>query len=476
MRARSWDEDRPILTTPSDGLSEAMERSVDDLGALRLFDPTTSRRPVIAAGAPWFMTLFGRDSLLAAWMALPLGIELPLGVLEALALLQGSKVDAASEEEPGRILHELRFTEASTLSLLSGSPYYGSVDSTPLFVMLLAEACRWGAAPEDVEALLPAADAALRWIITFGDLDGDGFVEHLRRSPLGLANQGWKDSWDGIRYRDGSVATAPMALCEVQAYVFGAYRARAELARWFGASHDSAAEWDERATALRSAFNERYWMDDVGTFAVALDADKHQVGSVTSNPAHCLWTGIVDEQLAPRVGASLVSAPLWSGWGIRTLSADNAGYNPMSYHCGSVWPHDNAIAVAGLARYGLFTEARQVAEGLLRAAAADEGALPELFCGVERDDVGVPVSYPTSCQPQAWAAAAPLLVLRSLLGFEPSAPDQVLRLRGGDLPGDCLPLTWNGIHLADHHVGVTVTADEVVVRGLPPGWTLDAAV
>jgi glycogen debranching enzyme len=474
VRARSWEQDMPLLESRDDRLRRAMAQTLVDLGALRLFDPAVQRRPVIAAGAPWFMTLFGRDSLLAAWMSLPLGLDLPLGVLEALAALQGQEIAAERDEQPGRILHELRFTRASTLSLLAGEPYYGSADSAPLFVLLLGQVACWGAPAAVVRSLLPAADAALHWIEEFGDRDGDGFVEYLRATPAGLANQGWKDSWDGVRYGDGRVAEAPLALCEVQAYVYAAYRARAALARWLGEPASVATAYDARAVTLRRAFNERFWMPEAGTFALALDAAKRQVDSVTSNPGHCLWTGIVDDELAPQVGASLVSPPMWSGWGIRTLSAMNGGYNPMSYHCGSVWPHDTAIAVAGLTRYGLDDEARLVASGLLDTAATSNGALPELLCGVDRADVEVPVAYPTSCRPQAWAAAAPLLLLRSLLGLEPDAPARRLRIRASALPGSWRPLRWDGIHVGDHRIAVTIDGGNVTVEGAPASWEVEA--
>jgi glycogen debranching enzyme len=419
------------------------------------------------------MTLFGRDALLTAWMTLPLGCELALGVLEALALLQGKAVVPARDEQPGRILHELRFNRAARLELLAGDPYYGSADSSPLFVMLLAEAMRWGAPRDAVQALVPAADAALDWITTFGDCDGDGFVEYMRASPDGLANQGWKDSWDGIRYGDGRVAAAPLALCEVQAYVYAAYLARADLARWLGEPTGVADDLLERAASLRRRFHEQFWMEDAGTFAIALDADKRQVDSVTSNPGHCLWTGIADESVAGRVGATMVDPTLWSGWGIRTLSTANEGFNPMSYHCGSIWPHDNAIAVAGLARYGLVEYAQRVASALLDVADHDGGALPELFCGIDRSDIEVPVSYPTSCQPQAWSAAAPILILRSLLRLEPNAPDRVLRVAADAVPASWRPLSWIGIHVADQRVDVRV--DEALeVRGIPAGWRIEA--
>lgn len=417
-RARAWLAAAPALRTADRRLGTAYDRAVADVEALRLHDPTGRHRPVIAAGAPWFMTLFGRDALISAYMALPVDPDLALGVLEALADLQGTRVDPVSEEEPGRIMHETRYGGVAAPTLMGGSTYYGSADATPLFVVLLGELSRWGLPEADLRRLLPAADRALAWLDDHGDRDGDGWVEYRRTTPSGLANQGWKDSWDGIRYRDGRVAEAPIALCEVQAYAYAAHRARAAVARRLG-DVATAMRHDDRATDMAERFDRQFWLPEAGWYAVGLDADKRPIDSLTSNIGHCLWAGIVRPDRAAAVAHRLVSPDLWSGWGIRTLSASDGGYDPMSYHCGTVWPHDSALGVAGLRRYGFVDAACRVAEGLLDAAQAWGGRLPELFCGLDRDEVETPVPFPTSCSPQAWAAATPFLLLRTLLGLEP---------------------------------------------------------
>lgn len=354
-------------------------------------------------------------------MALLVDPELAVGVLQTLARFQGRDVDPRHDEEPGRILHEMRFGEAGSLSLGGGSIYYGTADATPLFVMLLGELRRWGVARDVVDELLPNADRAIEWIEQFGDADGDGYVEYQRATDRGLANQGWKDSWDGIRYGDGRVAQAPIALCEVQAYTYGAYLARAHFA--FEAGDTATYErFRARAAQLKTAFNRDFWLEDRGWFAVGLDADKRPIDSLTSNIGHCLWAGIVDEDKAERVAGTLTSPEMTTGWGLRTLSSANGGYNPISYHCGSVWPHDTAIVAAGLARYGFDAAAHQLIFGLLDAASAQGGRLPELFSGLDRGELPVPVAYPTSCSPQAWAAASPLLCLRTLLRLDPWIP------------------------------------------------------
>ena len=383
--------------------------------------PTTPSGWWWPPGAPWFMTVFGRDSLLTAWMALLVDPDLARGVLQTLARFQGTDVDPRHDEEPGRILHEMRFGDAASLSLGGGSIYYGTADATPLFVMLLGEMRRWGVAREMVDELLPNADRAIEWIEQFGDADGDGYVEYQRATDRGLANQGWKDSWDGIRYADGRVAEAPIALCEVQAYTYGAYLASAHFAFEVGdtATYD---RFRAKAAQLKAAFNRDFWLEDKGWFAVGLDADKRPIDSLTSNIGHCLWTGIVDEDKARRVAEALVSPAMFSGWGVRTLSKDSGGYNPISYHCGSVWPHDTAIVAAGLARYGFDAAAQKLIFALLDAAGAQGGRLPELFSGLDRGELSVPVGYPTSCSPQAWAAASPLLCLRTLLRLDPWIP------------------------------------------------------
>ncbi len=468
-RLAEWRRQVPQVETDHPILKEVVARSAEDLGALRIFDPDFPERVVVAAGAPWFMTVFGRDSLLTAWMALLVDPDLARGVLQTLARFQGKEVDPRHEEEPGRILHEMRFGDAASLSLGGGSIYYGTADATPLFVMLLGEMRRWGVAREMVDELLPNAARAIEWIEHFGDSDGDGYVEYRRATDRGLANQGWKDSWDGIRYGDGRVATAPIALAEVQAYTYGAYLASAHFAFEAG---DTAAydRFRSKATQLKANFNRDFWLEDKGWFAVGLDADKKPIDSLTSNIGHCLWTGIVDEDKALQVARALVSPSMFTGWGLRTLSSDNGGYNPISYHCGSVWPHDTAIVAAGLARYGFDGAAQQLIFGLLAAASAQGGRLPELFSGLDRGELNLPVGYPTSCSPQAWSAASPLLCLRTLLRLDPWIPYGKTWLCP-NLPEGIGHLRVEGIPLAGSRVTIEV-GDEVPggvsITGLPP--------
>jgi glycogen debranching enzyme len=468
-RLAEWRRQVPQVETDHPVLKEVVARSAEDLGALRIFDPDYPERVVVAAGAPWFMTVFGRDSLLTAWMALLVDPDLARGVLQTLARFQGTDVDPRHDEEPGRILHEMRFGDAASLSLGGGSIYYGTADATPLFVMLLGEMRRWGVARELVDELLPNAHRAIEWIEQFGDADGDGYVEYRRATDRGLANQGWKDSWDGIRYGDGRVADAPIALCEVQAYTYGAYLASAHFAFEVGdtATYD---RFRTKAADLKAAFNRDFWLEDKGWYAVGLDADKKPIDSLTSNIGHCLWTGIVDEDKARRVAEALVSPSMFTGWGLRTLCRDNGGYNPISYHCGSVWPHDTTIVAAGLARYGFDGAAQQLIFGLLDAASVQGGRLPELFSGLDRDELTVPVGYPTSCSPQAWAAASPLLCLRTLLRLDPWIPYGKIWL-SPNLPETIGYLKVEGIPLAGSRVTVEVgsgVTGGVSITGLPP--------
>ncbi len=468
-RLAQWRRQVPQVETDHAGLREVVLRSSEDLGALRIFDPDHPERVVVAAGAPWFMTVFGRDSILTAWMALLVDPELARGVLQTLARFQGTDVDPRRDEEPGRILHEMRFGEAASLSLGGGSIYYGSADSTPLFVMLLGEMRRWGVSRELVDELLPNADRAIGWIEQFGDADGDGYVEYQRATDRGLANQGWKDSWDAIRYADGRVAEAPIALCEVQAYVYGAYLARAHFAFEVG-DNATYQRFRTKAAQLKKAFNRDFWLEDKGWYAVGLDADKKPIDSLTSNVGHCLWAGIVDEDKAALVAQKLLSPQMFSGWGIRTLSTDNPAYNPISYHRGSVWPHDSALVAAGLARYGFDAGAQRLILGLFDAAATQGGRLPELFSGLDRSELGVPVGYPTSCSPQAWSAASPLLCLRTLLRLDPWIPYGKTWL-SPNLPEGIGYLKVDGIPLAGSRVTIeagTDVAGGVTVTGLPP--------
>jgi glycogen debranching enzyme len=474
-RMRAWRLSNPRITSPDRAFTASLEAGARDLGALQIEDPHQPGCPVFAAGAPWFMALFGRDSLLTGWMALGLDPRLALCTLRTLARLQGTRVDPLTEEEPGRILHEVRLGREAALALGGGTTYYGTVDATPLFVMLLGELQRWGALPDDDRpSLIAAADRALDWMIEYGDADGDGFVEYRRHTDRGLINQGWKDSFDGINHADGHLAAAPIALCEVQGYVYAAFLARARLADVDGDTA-TAQQWRTRAARLKAAFNLAYWMPEYAAFAVGLDGAKHQVDAITSNMGHCLWTGIVEDDKAAAVASHLTAPTLSSGFGIRTLATDMNAFNPMSYHNGSVWPHDTAIAVAGLARYGFAEEAQRISLDLIDASQHFGGRLPELFCGFDRAEFPAPVPYPTSCSPQAWAAAAPRLILRSLLRVNPDVPDGRIQLQP-IVPDRLLPLRLENLPLAGGRVDIAVDAvGRIDISGLPPGLRLSTS-
>ncbi len=463
-RLRAWRERSPEVRTADPGLTSVLARSVEDLGSLRIFDPQHPQRSVVAAGVPWFMALFGRDSLITSWMLLPLDARLAVGTLQTLADHQGTRLDDASEEEPGRILHEIRFGPASGFATGGRSVYYGTADATPLFVMLLGELQRWGSDAASVAELLPHADRALEWIDRYGDADGDGFVEYRRKTPSGLQNQGWKDSWDGVNFADGRMAEAPIALAEVQAYCYAAYRARAHFAANDG-DHAGRRRWLDRAAELKRRFNEAFWLPERGWYATGLDKDKRPIDALTSNIGHCLWTGIVDDDKAESVAEHLLSPAMFTGWGVRTLASSMTAYNPVSYHNGSVWPHDNALCIAGLMRYGFVEHAQRVIVGLLSAAEHFEHRLPELFCGFGTDEFPAPVPYPTSCSPQAWAAAAPLSILRSLLRFDPELPVHQLHCAPA-VPSRYLPMSVTGLHVAGVDVDVELGTHGWSVGGL----------
>ena len=471
-RYRAWREQAPVVGVENESLGRILERSLTDLGALRITDPANPERTAVAAGAPWFMALFGRDSLLASFMALPVDQSLALGTLQTLAHYQGTKVDPLTEEQPGRILHEVRLGVDTGLALGGGGVYYGTADATPLFVCLVGELCRWGFEDDELGSLLPHVDRALAWVSEHGDRDGDGFVEYERLHDGGLANQGWKDSWDGITFADGSLPRAPIALCEVQGYVYAAYVARALLARHFG-DDSSAQQWRDRAAELKEEFNKRFWLPDRGQFALALDRDKRAVDASASNIGHCLWTGIVDEDKAEAVADRLLAPAMFTGWGVRTLASDMGAYNPASYHNGSVWPHDNALIAAGLMRYGFVEHAQRIAVGLLDAADRFGGRLPELFCGFGRDEYPEgPVAYPTSCSPQAWATTTPLMLLRTLLRYDPCLPHGTVWLAPAMPPGfgrvrvDNVPLGGDRVRFE------IASNDDADIANLPAGLAL----
>ncbi len=425
--ARPVPWNRPEVHAGDQRLTRWVDRALDDLDALRM---TTAQHPeetFLAAGAPWFFTLFGRDSLWAARMMLPLGTQLAGSTLRVLAGLQGTRDEPESAQEPGKIMHELRRQSLVIDDDITLPPlYYGTVDATPLWVCLLHDAWQWGLPDDEVRALLPNLEAALGWMRDSGDADGDGLLEYIDRSGHGLANQGWKDSGDSVQWRDGSLADGPIALCEVQAYAYEAAMGGAALLEAF--DRPGAEEWRAWAERLRTAFHAAFWITDaercgdLGPYpAIALDAQKRPVDTVTSNLGHLLGTGLLDAEQSALVAARLGSPELDSGYGLRTMSTDSTGYWPLSYHGGSVWTHDTAIAVLGLAREGHDAVATSLARGLLRAAEGFDYRMPELHSGDPVDEVGLPVPYPAACRPQAWSAASSVAVLSAALGLRPDA-------------------------------------------------------
>jgi len=437
----------------------ALERSTADLGLLVNDGPDQGER-YIAAGVPWFSCLFGRDSIITSLQMLAVQPEIARATLSILARLQATKVDEFHDAAPGKILHELRSGELARTNEIPHTPYYGTVDATPLWLMLLDEYERWTGDSTLIERLWPNALAALDWLDRHGDLDGDGFIEYQRLSERGLVNQGWKDSADSVRNRDGSLGEGPIALVEVQGYAYAARRGLARLARLRG-DEALATSQENAADRLRRRFEDAFWMEDAGTYAMALDGAKQQVDGIASNAGHALWTGIADEKRAVRTAAALTGGGMWSGWGIRTLSADTIGYNPIGYHLGSIWPHDNAICAAGFARYGLFDATRQVAGALFEATAYfREARLPELFCGFERATSPLPVPYPVACSPQAWAAGSLYHLMSAALGLRPDARAGRLELVRPALPKWLPSLRLLGLRVGAAAVDLEFSAQE----------------
>jgi glycogen debranching enzyme len=417
---KTWQDEVPQVTGGYDVVWHVMERSVVDLASLRLQACVEGNAfSLPAAGLPWFMAIFGRDTLITSYQSIWVGPELARGALIALAGLQGREMNDFKDEEPGKILHEIRFGELAALGLKPHRPYYGSSDSTPLWLVLLSEYWRWTRDDATVRDLKDNALRALAWIDRYGDRDGDGYIEYKTRSPQGLRTQGWKDSWNGILFADGSMPEVPIALCEFQGYAFDAKQRTAELADQVWKDPELAARLRREARELFERFNRDFWTDERGGYyALGLDRDKRQIDSLTSNMGHLLWSGIVPEDRAQIVARQLLGDGMWSGWGVRTMSWDDAGYNPIGYHIGPVWPHDNSIISAGLYRYGLREEANRIAVAMLEASSYTEFRLPEVFAGYSRDEAPFPVRYPTASSPQAWATGAPFLWLRLALGLE----------------------------------------------------------
>jgi glycogen debranching enzyme len=438
-----WIEQAPKLESSWDKLGHIYWRSLVDLAALRFYPDILPGASVPAAGLPWFMALFGRDSVITSYQSLPFVPDLAETTLRVLAARQGQQVDDFRDEEPGKILHELRVGELTQFGERPHSPYYGAADSTPLWLVLLDETERWTGDANLVSDLEANARAALIWIDEYGDLDGDGYVEYQRRNAeTGLENMCWKDSWNSIIFADGTNSKLPRATCEIQGYVYDAKRRCARLARDFWGDPELADRLDRQADELKARFNHDFWISEREYFALALDGDKRQVDSLTSNIGHLLWSGIVDEDKAAAVVRHLMSGPMFTGWGVRTMAEGMEGYNPIEYHNGTVWPHDNSLVAAGLRRYGYSEEAARIAYALLEAATYFDWRLPEAFAGYQRSLTEFPVEYPTASSPQAWATGTPLLLLRSVLGLDPHGD----RLRSDPiLPPEITELSLRGI-------------------------------
>ena len=440
-----WVADAPQLECDWDWLKVTYRRSLVDLAALRFSPRSLPGQSLPAAGLPWFMTMFGRDSIFTSLQALPFTPDLAATTLRALAQRQGTRVDDFREEEPGRILHEARFGELTAFEERPHSPYFGAADATPLFVVLLDEYERWTGDRALVRDLEPEARAAIAWIDAYGDRTGTGYIAYQRKNEeTGLENQCWKDSWDSIAYSDGTLPGFPRATCELQGYAYDAKVRGARLARTIWRDPEYADRLEREAAALKRRFNRDFWVKDGRYFALALDADGRQVDSLTSNIGHLLWSGIADRAKARECVHHLMGPRLFSGWGIRTMAEGEGRYNPIGYHVGTVWPFDSSFVAWGLRRYGYKQQAAVVAAGILDAARFFLGRLPEAFGGYSRSETRYPVEYPTSCSPQAWSTGAPLLLLRTILGLEPAGdhlvvdpalPEGIGHLELLDIPG-----------------------------------------
>jgi len=439
-----WIAGAPRLVASWRPLHTIYRRSLVDLAALRFpFVLTPGTLP--AAGLPWFMAAFGRDSLITSFQALTFRPDLAAATLRALALFQGRTSDPFRDEEPGKILHEVRLGEMTAFEERPHSPYYGASDSTTLFLILLEAYDRWTGDHALARELEHEARAALAWIDAYGDRDGDGYIEYERRNAkTGLDNQCWKDSWDSIAFADGTLAPTPRATCELQGYAYDAKCRAARLAREVWNDPTLAGALERSAEALKQRFNRDFWIPERGFFALALDGQKRKVDSLTSNIGHLLWSGIADDDKAASCVRHLMGDDLFSGWGVRTMASTEGSYNPIGYHVGTVWPHDNSIIAWGLRRYGYRAESARICRAMLEAAELFRGRLPEAFGGYAREETRYPVEYPTACSPQAWATGAPLLFIRALLGLEsdgrhlivdPAIPEPMGRIELLDVPG-----------------------------------------
>jgi glycogen debranching enzyme len=415
-----WVAHAPRLECDWDPLKRTYRRSLVDLAALRFSPTIAGERSLPSAGLPWFMTMFGRDSIFTSLQTLPFTPELAATTLIVLGAWQGSRIDDFRDEDPGRILHELRYGEMTAFEERPHSPYYGNADATALFVVLLDEYERWTGDSKLVHSLEHEARAALNWIDEYADLTGRGYVSYQRRNEeSGLENQCWKDSWDSLSYKDGSLPGYPRTTCECQGYAYDAKVRGARLAREFWHDEEYARKLEASAADLKRRFNTDFWVEDGEYYALAIDEHGRQLDVLSSNIGHLLWSGIVDDDRSHKIAAHLLGPRLFSGWGVRTLAEGETRYNPIGYHVGTVWPFDCSFIAQGLRRYGFKDEAARIAAGILDAAEFFQGRLPEAFAGYERTMTSYPVEYPTACSPQAWSTGTPMLLLTTMLGLEP---------------------------------------------------------
>ncbi len=424
---KDWYDNATNVTTTNEEVYRFYKRSVDDMGAMRLYEQLKDTDLWIpAAGVPWYVTLFGRDSLIVSLQTMFVNARLGIGALHELATYQAEKMDDWRDAQPGKIPHEIRFGELAHFKRIPHTPYYGSADATSLFLIVLHEAWKWLG---DVSLLKQYRETALKcleWIDKYGDLDGDGFQEYKTYSSVGYENMGWKDAGDAIVYPDGSQVKQPKALCELQGYVYDAWLRMAEVFAILG-DKDKSDELKNKAASLKKNFNEKFWCDDIGFYALALDAKKEPVKSIASNVGHCLWSGIIADEHAQQVVQKFFQKDLWSGWGIRTISSANPAFNPHSYHLGSIWPHDNGLIALGFKKYGFDEEAARIARDISEAASFFVGhRLPELYAGTERTEGSFPVQYTSANVPQAWASGSIFHLLQALLGLQADAPNNRL--------------------------------------------------
>lgn len=414
LKRKKWEEDCLMVKTDHKDLNQLIDRSLSDLKLL-LGDLGEGFIPV--AGIPWYAVPFGRDSIITSLQTLMLNTKIAQGTLKTLAHLQGKEVNGFREEEPGKIMHEIRFGELAHLNLIPHTPYYGTIDSTPLFLILAVEYFHWTGDLVLIRKILPHLFAALEWIDKYGDIDQDGYVEYGEKNSQWAINQGWKDSIDSSVHQDGNLAIPPIALVEVQGYIYQARKGMAEILFYLGET-EKAKKLEKDALELKDRFNKDFWMEDRKYFAYGLDYQKKQIASITSNPGHCLYSGIISRDKSEAVVKKLLSEEMFNGWGIRTMGRKEIGYNPASYHNGSVWPHDNSIIIRGLIRYNYHREAAKIINGLIEASQYfKNNRLPELFCGFSRKEMKGPIEYPVACSPQAWASGSIYLIIQSLLGI-----------------------------------------------------------